>query len=178
MADFEDVAPAQWHDRVARARADGFRFLSGMTAVDDIGVSDHIRILLWLDDETRDGRCSLATAVERDAPRVDGITDLFLGAGWLQRQIRDFFGVEFVGDDNRPLLNHGDGWPLRKDSLLQPRLDARWPGALEPGESDASPGRRRMVPPGVPDTDVRADDDATPADIALSAAGTRVRRRR
>lgn len=178
MPDFEDVAPGRWRERVTRARTEGFCFLSGMTAVDEVGTSDHIRILLWLDDETRSKRCALATAVDRDAPRLDGITDVFRGAAWLQRQIRDFFGVEFIGDDNRPLLNHGENRPLRKDFLLQPRLDARWPGSLEPGEADASPGRRRIVPPGVPDAEVLADDDATAADIALSAAGTRVRRRR
>lgn len=178
MTDFEDVDPKQWRDRVARATAEGFCFLSGMTAVDDIGTSHQIRVLLWLDDETRSRRCALATAVDRDAPRLDGITDLFRGAAWLQRQIRDFFGVEFDGDDNRPLLNHGEGWPLRKDFLLQPRLDTRWPGSLEPGDSDASPARRRIVPPGVPEADVQGDEDATAAEVALSAAGARVRRRR
>ncbi|MDO5737420.1 MAG: NADH-quinone oxidoreductase subunit C [Propionibacteriaceae bacterium] len=178
MTDFEDVAPEQWRSRVTAARAEGFCFLAGMTAVDDIGVSNHIRVLLMLDDRTRTSHCRLATAVDRDNPALEGIAQVFRGAAWLQRQIHDFFGVEFIGDDNRPLLNHQSGAPLRKDFLLQPRLDARWPGALEPGESDASPGRRRIVPPGVPDVDVLTDEDATAADIALSAAGTRVRRRR
>ena len=178
MPDFENVQPAQWRDRVMRARAEGFCFLAGMTAVDEIGTSPHIRILLWLDERTWTRRCHLATEVDRDAPVLEGITEVFSGAAWLQRQIRDFFGVEFVDDDNRPLLNHQGGSPLLKDFLLQPRLDVRWPGSLEPGESDASPGRRRIVPPGVPEADVLADDGATAAERALSAAGTRVRRRR
>ncbi len=178
MPDFENVDARLWHERVRRARAEGFRFLSGMTAVDEIGRSNVIRILLWLDDDTWSGRCALATAVDRDAPALDGITDIFRGAAWLQRQIHDFFGVEFIGDDNRPLLNLQGGAPLRKDFLLEPRLTTRWPGSLEPGESDASPGRRRIVPPGVPEADLRTDDTATAADIALSASGARVRRRR
>ena len=32
-----------------------------------------------------------------------------------------------------------------------------WPGAKEPGETAASPSRRRMVPPGVPDSAVWGD---------------------
>ena len=67
---------------------------------------------------------------------------------------------------------------FRKDVLLAPRQETRWPGALEPGESDASPSRRKLVPPGVPDPAVVADPASTPADIALSATGTRVRGRR
>ncbi len=178
MDDFEDVDPRHWRDRVARARADGFCFLSGMTAVDEIGASPHIRVLLWLDDDTWSRRCALATCVIRETPQLDGISVVFRGAAWLQRQIHDFFGVEFLRDDNRPLPNHQGGAPLLKDCLLGPRLQQRWPGSLEPGESDAAPGRGRIVPPGVPDAEVLADETATAADVALSAAGTWMRRRR
>lgn len=178
MPDFEDVDAEHWHDRVTQARDDGFVFLSGMTAVDEVGFADTIRILLWLDDHAWSRRCALSTEVERSNPRLAGITDVFRGAAWLQRQIHDFFGVEFLGDDNRPLLNHHGGAPLLKDVLLSPRLEEKWPGALAPGESDAVPGRRRMVPPGVPEADVMDDGTSSAADIALSAAGSRARRRR
>jgi hypothetical protein len=48
-----------------------------------------------------------------------------------------------------------EGHPLRKDFVLAARAAKAWPGAKEPGESDAdvgaSPGRRKTRPPGVPD---------------------------
>src|SRR4029079_3156400 len=50
-----------------------------------------------------------------------------------------------------------EGTPLRKDFVLAARAAKPWPGAKEPGESDAdharqgSPGRRKILPPGVPD---------------------------
>lgn len=172
------LEPGQWRSHIRGHLEAGYDFLGQLTAVDEIGRSQHIRVLAWLDDIDRGDRVYLATLVARNEPRLDSIADLIPGAAWLERQVRDFFGVYFIDGDNRPLLNHQGGAPLLKDMLLEPRLETNWPGALEPGESDASPSRRRIVPPGVPDDTVRADDDASPAEIALSAAGMRIRRGR
>ena len=46
------------------------------------------------------------------------IVDIFRGAGWLEREVHDFFGIEFAGNpDLRPLLlpEDADYHPLRKD---------------------------------------------------------------
>ncbi len=161
-----------------RALADGFTFLVHLTAVDEIGRSDEIRVLVLLERPEDGERRTLSTLVPRDggvAPRLD---DLYPAAAWLQRQVHDLFGVSFEGADDRPLIHHGTGAPLRKDVLLEPRSDVSWPGALEPGESEASPSRRKLLPVGVPDPTVAQDPRATPEDIALSATGTRVRGRR
>lgn len=175
MANFESVDAPTWRDTVLEAVADGFDFLVHLTAVDDIGHSDSIRVLAWL--EAGDGqRRYLATSVARNGGTLPSVADELPAAAWLERHVREFFGVTFDGGDDRPLLNHHGGAPLLKDFLLEPRTATRWPGALEPGESDASPSRRRITPPGVPDAQL--PDDATADEIALSAAGIRVRRRR
>lgn len=178
MADFEMVDPDRWRGAVAGALEAGYDVLMQLTAVDEIGRSEHVRVLAWLDDVATGLRIHLATLVPRDAPELDSVADLIPAANWLERQVHDFFGVSFRGGDNRPLLNHQSTPWLLKDVLLEPRLATRWPGALEPGESDASPGRRRIVPPGVPDRKLLESDQASAADIALSAAGVRTRRPR
>jgi NADH-quinone oxidoreductase subunit C len=46
------------------------------------------------------------------------IGDIFRGAGWLEREVHDFFGIKFSGNpDLRPLLlpEDADYHPLRKD---------------------------------------------------------------
>ena len=46
------------------------------------------------------------------------ICDIFGGAGWLEREVHDFFGISFSGNpDMRPLLlpEDADYHPLRKD---------------------------------------------------------------
>lgn len=174
----ERIPAEQWRERVAAAKADGFGFLLNLTAVDEVGVSDHIRVVLHLLDPDTDAVTALDVLTPRDAAELPDIADIFPGAAWLQRQVHDMFGVRFEGGDNRPLIFHGGGAPLRKDALLEQRQVTAWPGALEPGETGASPSRRALVPPGVPDPEVLADPDATAAEIALSATGARVRRRR
>ncbi|MDU7359782.1 MAG: NADH-quinone oxidoreductase subunit C [Propionibacteriaceae bacterium] len=161
---------------VAQAIADGFTFLVFLTAVDELGRDGGFRVVVLLerpgDGERRE--CShLTSREEPSAPRID---DLLPGAQWLQRQVHDFFGITFDDADQRPLIHHGQGHPLRKDYLLKPRAETSWPGALEPGS--AAPSGRKLLPVGVPDPAIVENPAATKEDVALSATGTRVRIRR
>ncbi len=101
----------------------------------------------------------LKTLVPRDKAVLPTATSVYRGANWHERETFEMFGVEFTGHpDLKPLLlpDGFEGHPLRKDFILASRVAKAWPGAKEPGESDhdharaASPGRRRMLPPGVP----------------------------
>jgi NADH-quinone oxidoreductase subunit C len=100
----------------------------------------------------------LKTLVPRDRPELPSATSVYRGANWHERETYEMFGVEFTGHpDLKPLLlpDGFEGHPLRKEFILASRVAKAWPGAKEPGESDhdrgrASPGRRRMLPPGVP----------------------------
>ena len=63
------------------------------------------------------------------------------------------FGIAFEGHDTAPLLLPAsfEGHPLRKDFVLAAREARPWPGAKDPGESDAdlaTPKRRRAKPLG------------------------------
>jgi NADH-quinone oxidoreductase subunit C len=82
--------------------------------------------------------------------------------------------VEFEGFDDgsglgmRPLLlpDGFRGMPLRKSFQLAARAAKPWPGAKEPGESHtdtASPSRRKLLPPGVPDAATWGPRRPTPA---------------
>ena len=82
------------------------------------------------------------------------LTGVFAGAAWHERAVAELFGLRFDGHETTPLLlsERFDGHPLRKDFLLAARSAQAWPGAKEPGESDADLSgstRRRPKPPGV-----------------------------
>ena len=78
---------------------------------------------------------------------------------WHERQVWEMFGIGFDGHPGlAPLLlpDGFEGHPLRKEFVLASRVAKAWPGAKEPGESDAdleaAPRRRKSLPPGVPGT--------------------------
>ena len=182
------VSPESWPAEVEKLRADGFTFFDWLGAEDQIGRSDTLRVVLALRRLDRPGEVALLGAeLPRTAPRLASIRGIFAGAAWHEREAAELFGVEFVGGEpGRLLLAPGFvGTPLRKDEVLAARTGVAWPGSKEPGESGdpGESGRRRVVPPGVPDPAVWGDRDASspgpdPAEVAGSAAGGRTRRRR
>jgi NADH-quinone oxidoreductase subunit C len=188
-----EVAAQDWHDAVLAAYAEGHDWFDWLGCVDEIGVSDELRVVLSLRrlDDPGVAELLLACRVPRLEARLRSVRDVYAGAAWHEREAAEEFGVEFVGGDRRRLLLDGAVIaPLRKDEVLAARTAEPWPGAKEPGESDggagtagaASPSRRRMVPPGVPAPEVWGDRDpetppADPAEVAASVSGGRVRRR-
>ena len=150
-----DVPPERWVEAATQARDDGYQFFDWLSAVDEL---DHgFRLVLHLADLTSRQRLLLRTLIPRSEPRVASLAGVFKGADWHERETAEMFGIAFDGHPGpAPLLLHDgfEGHPLRKEFLLQARQDKPWPGAKEPGESDAdlaAPRRkRRFTPPGVP----------------------------
>lgn len=84
--------------------------------------------------------------VPADDAKLPTVTDLWRGADWHEREVRDMFGIVFEGHPNLvPLLlpeDMFDHFPLRKDVPLQPLEE--WQGELL-GEDVAMAGH---IPPG------------------------------
>ncbi|MDI2126965.1 NADH-quinone oxidoreductase subunit C [Yinghuangia seranimata] len=153
-----DVPADRWIEALTAARDElGLTYFDWLTAVDEL--ADGFTVAAHLC--TAPGpRLLLRTRVPRDAAHLPTATGVYAGAAWHERETAEMFGVVF---DAHPhpvplLLPEGfEGHPLRKDFILASRVAKPWPGAKEPGESDAhtgaarSPGRRRILPPGVPD---------------------------
>lgn len=67
-------------------------------------------------------RLRLRVYVPIEQPNVDSITDIYVGANWLERETYDFFGVNFVGHPNLVrILNEDsmDYFPMRKEFHLE-----------------------------------------------------------
>lgn len=176
------VAHDHWRTAVAAAKNEGYDYFDWLGAVDRIGRADDFEVLIRLVDLDADRAMLLRTTIPRETPVLDSVADLFAGAGWHERESGELFAITFAGGDQRRLLLPDDyvGAPLRKDAVLAARAGIDWPGAKEPG---GAPSRRRMVPPGVPEPEIWGDRDPDepepdPAEVAESAVGGRVRRRR
>jgi NADH-quinone oxidoreductase subunit C len=152
------VEPADWHDAVAELKRAGYTYFDWLSAVDEH--PGGFRLVLHVARMPAEGapldHLLLVTYVDREAPALASVADVFAGAAWHERETHEMFGISFGADLDPLLLPDGfEGHPLRKEFVLASRVAKPWPGAKEPGESDAesthSPSRRRVKPPGVPD---------------------------
>ena len=164
-----DVPGEQWTDAAHLARHIlGLDFLDWLSAVDaPDGDPPGVDIVLHVAQSTEiTRRLLLRTRVPETGLRLASLTAFWPGVAWHERETFEMFGVGFDGFDDgtglelRPLLlpDGFEGTPLRKSFVLAARASKAWPGAKEPGESDASVGhaapaarRRTALPPGVPD---------------------------
>lgn len=155
------VEAAGWHDAAAGLKRDGYTYFDWLSAVDEH--PEGFRLVLHVARVRPLDHLLLATYVDRDSASVASIVDVYAGAAWHERETHEMFGIDFPSAGSGqaakldPLLlpDGFEGHPLRKEFVLASRVVKPWPGAKEPGESDAesthSPGRRRIKPPGVPD---------------------------
>jgi NADH-quinone oxidoreductase subunit C len=166
-----DVPVSAWSEAAQLARdALGLDFLDWLSAVDESDAEPGgFDVVLHVADSTAiTRRLILRTRVPSGDPRLASLTGLWPGVAWHERETHEMFGIGFDGFADgqldadgaelglRPLLlpEGFEGTPLRKSFVLAARASKPWPGAKEPGESDATPGapgRRRTRPPGVPD---------------------------
>ena len=143
-----------WVEEVTAARDGGAVFFDFLTAVDLEAEGFEVVCRLW--DPVARAEQLLTTRCPREDARVPTLTGVFSGAGWHERAVAELFGIAFEGHATEPLLLSAsfEGHPLRKDFVLAAREAKRWPGAKDPGESDAdlaTPKRRRAKPLGARD---------------------------
>ena len=162
------VPAERWVEALTAARdGRGADFLDWLTGVDELEAGYLVAAFVVATADRGPGRLGkargliLRTRVAKDAEQratLASATGVYRGAAWHERETFEMFGIDFTGHEGlKPLLlpDGFEGHPLRKDFVLAARVAKAWPGAKEPGESDhhvasASPGRRRMLPPGVP----------------------------
>jgi len=164
-----DVPAGQWGEAVILAREElGCTFFDWLSAVDESdpaapGPHGGVRVVCHL-ARHRPGLVEhlvVRTLLGPEEPSIASVAGVFAGARWHERETHEMFGIDFT--------EHGEtlelaalllpeefvGHPLRKDFVLAARVAKTWPGAKEPGESDADQGRsrsrRKARPPGVPD---------------------------
>lgn len=162
----------------------GLTFFDFLTASDEL--ADGFRVVTHLADFWGGAHVDhliVRTLIPRATPTLPTLSALYAGANWHERETFEMFGITFDGHPNLiPLLlpDGFEGNPLRKEFILASRVAKPWPGAKEPGESDhapkaGAPGRRRTLPPGVPDPESwgprqPGSPDPDPLAPALAAA--------
>ena len=149
-----DVAPGDWERTVRAARDDlDLDLFDLLTAVDLRDEGFQVVLRVWSVAGRRG--LQLRTTLPRAEPVLASLHAVYAGARWHERQAAELFGLQLTGHPDLLPLILPDGFvghPLRKDFVLTRRVDTAWPGAKEPGESDAdlpARPRRKNLPLGV-----------------------------
>jgi NADH-quinone oxidoreductase subunit C len=111
--------------RLLRERK-GFMFLADITAVDWWPREPRFEVVYHLASAV--DRLRLKVPLASDAAHLPTIQRVWPGAGWLEREVWDMFGILFDdhGDLRRLLMPEDwEGHPLRKDFPVQIRLKPR-----------------------------------------------------
>ena len=114
-----------------------FVFLVDVTAVDFWPREPRFEVVYHL--ASSNARIRLKVPLRSESARIPTLQSLWPGAGWLEREVWDMFGIEFDGHgDLRRLLMPEDwqGHPLRKDFPVQIRLKPRASEPLQVSEEE------------------------------------------
>jgi NADH-quinone oxidoreductase subunit C len=101
-------------------QANTYEFLADITSVD---YKDKFAVIYQLYQYTGDGHLTVRVELDHDNPQVESLCGLWKGANWLEREVLDLMGIEFLNhpDPRRILLWDGyEGHPLRKDYVHNP----------------------------------------------------------
>jgi NADH-quinone oxidoreductase subunit C len=105
-----------------RSEADlGFDFLSDLSATDWPGSVPRFWLAYHLYSMRHGHRVRVKAGLAEESPRIDTVTGSYPTADWLEREVFDFFGIEFEGHPDQRRIIMPDDWeghPLRKDYSL------------------------------------------------------------
>lgn len=122
----------QWTDLAAALLADGFRLGLDLTAVDYLtyagrrplpnGVTgERFEVVAAFADVEGNRRIWAKAQVPADAPTIASLTTYYPGFDFLEREVFDMFGIEFVGHPDLSRILMPESWqghPLRKDYAI------------------------------------------------------------
>jgi NADH-quinone oxidoreductase subunit C len=133
--------PAEHLVQVCRALRDrpelGFVLLADITAVDWWPREPRFEVVYHLSSMTQ--RLRLKVSLDGAPARLPTVQSVWPGAGWLERETWDMFGIVFDdhGDLRRLLMPEDwEGYPLRKDFPVQIRLRPKAEEPLQVSEEE------------------------------------------
>lgn len=99
-----------------------FEVLTNLTGC-DYPETGHIQIVYSLVSYDHNLELTLKVNADRETPRVNTVENVWSAANWLEREVFDLLGVDFVGHSDLRRILLPDDWvgnPLRKDYVEAP----------------------------------------------------------
>lgn len=125
-----DFKENEVHAVLAFVKSQGFRQLSILTCIDWIENNEFQLVFIVFNWESG-VRLQLRTRIDRSKAQFNTITSIYPGAQYYERDVHEFFGVEFIGnaDSYKQLFleNWDDMPPMLKDFDSQKYSDKKYP---------------------------------------------------
>lgn len=80
-------------------------------------------ILYHFSDDAKGRIITVRVKVNKDDPQIDSIAPIFKAAEWIEREMWELLGINFVGHPNLKRLLLAEDWPGGKFPLRQEKLD-------------------------------------------------------
>ena len=125
-----DFNSGEIHSVLSYVKSQGYRQLSILSCVDWIKENE-FQLVFIVFNWQNGVRLQIRTRIPRDNPKFNTITSIYPGAQYYERDVHEFFGVEFEGNENSYkqlfLENWDDMPPLRKDFDSKAYSDRKYP---------------------------------------------------
>ena len=135
------VTPSEWLDAAQWAHSQGLVRGEWLTAAHE--GDQQFSILMCLSDASGAQKHIFVTKTELE---ITSASSIFSSLEFHERETRQLLGVNFVNltNDEPALQLQVEGFPLRRDFALTPRVETPWPGQVDPEKS-----AKRRTQPGV-----------------------------
>ena len=121
------VDDKQWHDFAKALRDNPETSMDYLVTIVGMDWKDSLGCIYYFVSTKTQAMCSVRVATtDRDNPMLHSVSDLWRIAEIYEREVYDFFGIVFIGnqDMRRLFLNiDWEGYPLRKDYNEDPALN-------------------------------------------------------
>jgi len=122
-----EVTPASAHGIIQWLKEDGELAVNFLTLIGAVHHPDNqagreMAVVYHLHSLVHNVRLRLKAFLPISDPSIPTITDIYIGANWLERETYDYFGVNFTGHPNLTrILNEDsmDYFPMRKEYHLE-----------------------------------------------------------
>ena len=99
-----------------------YRLISDLTCVDYLDRAPRFEVVYHLYSFDLHAYIRVKTGVPEEPCECPTMTDVFIGANWLEREVWDMYGIQFIGHPGLDRILTPDGWDyfaLRRDFPLQ-----------------------------------------------------------
>lgn len=103
-----------------------YLYLSDITAVDLPDAEYRYQVVYNLYSFMNNDWLRLKVPLFAAKPEIQSITDIWVGADWLEREVFDMFGITFTGHPDMTRILMPDDWkghPLRKDYPMKGNME-------------------------------------------------------